>query len=154
MIFRFLALVPIGLFLYSLTQPGLLFSDHEPVLGYRLLLRGWWELLPFNFPWFASVFFFASLILAAGGQISWALLIAFLSLLLASLSYLAEEWYFNEGSGTPIIELGPAFDFWIGSFAAWVAALSIKRVSGKGLATNPSSTPSRNPTPSVITSEE
>ncbi|MEM9280210.1 MAG: hypothetical protein AAGA96_00145 [Verrucomicrobiota bacterium] len=143
-LFPILAVLSAGCYLTSLTLPGLLFDSHNPIRGWQLLLMGWWGLLTFDFPWFANIFFFLSLIFAAFGKNIAALTLALVCLPLSSLTFFVEEWYFNEGSGTPVTGIGPAFYAWFASFALWGLAVwfRMKAASGAGPGKAPPPVPS------------
>ena len=108
----------LALFLASLFFPALRFQDHSPVSGGQALAWGWWGLLTGDLAWFANPAYLAGLILISRRRVGGARIAAVGALGLASLSVLAGEWWFNEGSGTPITGLGLAFYIWMASLAS------------------------------------
>ena len=110
-------------YIYSLVLPALLFEHDAPVLGGTLLMWGWWGFLMFEFAWLANPIYLFAVIAYILGNSSIvkraniiALLLIVVTTLLALTSFHAKEWYFNEGSGTPIIGLGTGFYVWMLSF--------------------------------------
>lgn len=98
-------------------MPALRFATHDPVRGSTTLLLGWFGLLTFDLPWLANPLYFAALVLAARRRVTAAQVCSVIAFVFGLLSLRVREWYFNEGSGTPIAALGPAFYFWMASFA-------------------------------------
>lgn len=103
-------------YVYSLFLPALLFEHHESLSGGHVLAWGWWGILLLEFGGLANIAFFVAIVgyIANFKRIS--LLATVLSLILGLTSFHAKAWWFNEGSGTPIVHLGPAFYVWILSF--------------------------------------
>ena len=69
-----------------------------------------------DFPWLANLLYFAALIFALIGTPVFTRICSALALGLGALSFRVHQWWFNEGSGTPIEKLGPAFYCWMASF--------------------------------------
>src|SRR5215210_1985752 len=109
-------LASFALFIASLGMPALEFAAHEPVRGYEALLWGWWGALTRDFPWFANPLYVAALIFALTGMKTIGQVCSGLALGFGLLSLRAHQWWFNEGSATPIEKLGLAFYFWMASF--------------------------------------
>ena len=110
-----------SLFALSLFLPALLFKSHDPLSGAHVLTWGWLGVLTLDIAWFANpAFVFASYAFLQR-NFGRARIFAGGSLLLGALSFFAKEWWFNEGSGTPITGLGAAFYIWLMSFAVLFA---------------------------------
>lgn len=106
-----------ALYLASLGIPALLFANHEPVSGATTLIWGWFGLLSFDLPWLANPLYFVAVVLASRSKHSASQVCCAIALGVGLLSFRVRHWYFNEGSATPIEKLGPAFYFWMASFA-------------------------------------
>ncbi|MBK1853272.1 hypothetical protein FE845_18145 [Marinobacter sp. 1-4A] len=115
----------IALFGLSLLFPALIFEHREPLLGIQVLLSGWWGFLTFDFAWFANIAFFFALSQISRGVYGKALVANIFAIVLGLLSFLADEWWFNEGSGTEIIGLGVGFYIWMAAFIAGVVVCHI-----------------------------
>jgi hypothetical protein len=114
---RWTAIVPsLALYVMALGLPALVFSSHEPVRGYDLLLWGWWGLLTFDFPWFANLAYFLAIFVVLLGARRAGQILSALAFAIGLLSLRVKAWYFAENEGTPIEKLGSAFYFWIASF--------------------------------------
>ncbi len=125
------------LFGVSLRLPALLFDEHGPLSGGHVLGWGWWGLLTLDFAWFANPAFFLALIAIIAKRYRFAQVGSGIALILGASSFLADEWWFNEGSGTPIAGLGIAFYVWMSSFVVTFLGSYLLSVSGK--ASRPSS---------------
>src|SRR5262245_20599232 len=106
----------LAFFIASLGMPALEFDNHEPVTGVVLFFWGWWGLLTFDFPWFANPLYFAAIASAVLGKRATGQILSGLAFAIGLLSLTTREWWFNEGSATPVEKLGPAFYFWMASF--------------------------------------
>lgn len=105
------------LFLLSLFPVAFVCEDGQTVQGWIVLLWGWWGLLMANPAWFANPLFAVGFLLSALRQHLPATVIGVVAFGLGLFSFMADEWWFNEGSGTPITAFGPAFYLWMASFA-------------------------------------
>jgi hypothetical protein len=119
--------VSLTLFIASLGMPALEFANHEPVRGITALLWGWWGLLTFDFPWLANLFYFMVLILVFTRNRRIVQIFSAMAFVVGLLSLRVQAWWFYEGSSTPVKKLGPAFYFWMASFAALFLLLFLKR---------------------------
>jgi len=106
----------LALFIASLGMPALEFAAHEPVRGHVALLWGWWGFFTRDFPWLANPLYLAALFFAALGKRTISQLFSGSAFGVGMLSLRVRKWFFNEGSGTPIENLGSAFYFWMASF--------------------------------------
>ena len=130
---RWLTIVgSIILFVGSLLLPALLFQEVDPVTGGNLLVWGWWGLILGNPAWCANpvllvagfAFLFKKYLVALiGGGVAF---------VLGACSFFASEYYFNEGSSTPIAGLGPAFYVWMLSFVVFIAGSLLLFIISKG----------------------
>ena len=108
-------------------MPALQFATHAPVRALTTLLLGWFGVLSFDLPWFANPLYFTALVLAVTHRVTAAQVCSLLAFVVGLLSLRVREWYFNEGSGTPVDKLGPAFYFWMASFAVLALLLFYSR---------------------------
>lgn len=115
MVPRHFIVLSLVLFIVSLALPGLLFAHEPAVRGYTLLMWGWWGLLTGDYPWLANLFYFAAILFHRLRKPIIALVLCIPSIPLALLSLKVDEWWFNEGSSTPVTGLGPAFPVWLSS---------------------------------------
>jgi ribonuclease inhibitor len=111
----------LALYLVSLSLPALLFGHHEPLLGVAVLSSGWWGFVMFQFAWGANPAYAFALYSYLQRQRARASVAGAIALFLGLTSFQAQEWWFNEGSGTPIIGLGIGFQFWMLSFLCLLA---------------------------------
>lgn len=103
-------------FVCALFLPALLFKQHKAALGIDVFLSGWLGVVTLNFAWYANPAYALALRQFSAMQYAHARLACAIALALGMLSFFAREWWFNEGSGTPIAGLGIAFYFWMSSF--------------------------------------
>src|SRR5687767_12390134 len=108
------------LFLLSLVFVAFLCADGQTVEGWIVLLWGWWSLLMLNPAWLANLIYPAALMVSALRVHALAAILAAVAFGLGLFSFMADEWWFNEGSGTPIVAFGPAFYLWMSSFTVLV----------------------------------
>jgi hypothetical protein len=111
-----------ALYSVSLFLPALLFATRGPIEGYWVLLWGWWGLMGMSPAWLANVAFYAAGIACIARKDMFARWASGATLLLGLSSFAAKEWWFNEGSGTPIRALGSGFYLWMASFVLLLLA--------------------------------
>ncbi len=111
------AAASVVVYLSSLPLPALMFKNHEPVLGFDVLFLGWMGIFNYDFQWIANVLFSIAVVMLLRNRAVSALRWSTAAIALGLTSYLVDQWWFTEASGTPIEELGPAFYVWIASFA-------------------------------------
>ena len=122
----------VGLFVYSLYLPALLFDANDSLSGLDVLSWGWWGTLTFDFAWYANPIYFVALVFFLKDKFRKSSLLALVAIGLGLLSFFATEWWFHEGYGTPIESLGLAFYIWLASFTAlslssfWLSSNKIK----------------------------
>lgn len=104
-------------FACSLFLPALLFEQHNTALGIDILLSGWLGIVTFDFAWYANPVYAFALWRFNAMHYAHTRFACIIALALGMLSFFAKEWWFNEGSGTPIVGLGIAFYFWMSSFS-------------------------------------
>jgi hypothetical protein len=114
-----------ALYSVSLFLPALLFNTRGPLEGYWVLIWGWWGLMGMSPAWLANLTFYAAGIACITGKDVFARWAGGLTLLLGLSSFAAKEWWFSEGSGTPIRALGSGFYLWMASFVALLVACFI-----------------------------
>ena len=100
----------------SLFLPALLFGREKPLYGAQVLAWGWWGALSWDFAWYANIAYAVAVVSCARGRRKAAIAASAVALVLGLTSFLAREWWFNEGNATPIAGLGPAFYVWLVSF--------------------------------------
>lgn len=132
------AALSLCLFLVSLWLPALLFEHHEPLRGWEVLAWGWWGVLTFDFAWFANPIYFRAVRALLNRDLGLTKSRSGWAIFLGLLSFFAKEWWFNEGSGTHIVGLGPAFYVWIGSFAVIYIACHFLSWPDPSIITDPS----------------
>jgi len=81
-----------------------------------VLASGWRGVFGGEIAWFANVFFLLSMTARLFRLHTSSLFTSLGAIAVGLLSLRANQWWFNEGSPTPITGLGPGFYFWIGSF--------------------------------------
>jgi hypothetical protein len=96
----------------SLFLPGILTSS-QALHGIYILWNGWMGPLVGEFAWYANPLFLLAAWLILRDRVNPARICAFLSLALGLTSFFAKEWWFNEGSGTPIQSLDLGFYVWL-----------------------------------------
>lgn len=112
----------------SLLIPSILFKNHVPLLGYEVLLAGWWGVLEGNFAWYANpLFALAALKLMRGNTIG-PTIYSFLGVALALTSPHAKQWWFSEAAGTPIAGLGSGYRVWLLSLTILLCASVLNAV--------------------------
>ena len=104
------------LFISSLFFPALLFQYQKSLPGFQILAWGWWGILTLDFAWFANPIYLIGLMYLKKEEYVAARYCSAGALVLGASSFSAKEWWFNEGSGTPIMGLGSAFYIWMLSF--------------------------------------
>ncbi|WP_052572775.1 hypothetical protein [Haloferula sp. BvORR071] len=135
---RTLLIASLVLFGVSLALPALRFVHQPAVRGYTLLCWGWWGMLTGDFPWFANPVYFAGLLACRFHKPRLAFIFSGLCIPIGLLTLGVDEWYFNEGSGTPINGFGLAFPAWLLSFIALFFAAAIQiRNRKSGIASPP-----------------
>jgi hypothetical protein len=118
---RWIVLIAVGLYLISLCLPVFLFDAHPAVMGHTLLFWGWWGLLTLNPAWLGNGLFVIALgfLWMKSYRLSW--YIGGIGFLLGLTSFFVEEWWFNEGSGTPIAAYGAGFYVWLAALGGLAA---------------------------------
>lgn len=128
---QLLLAVSLVLYVVSLALPALLFERHEALLGLTVLSWGWCGVLMFQFAWFANPAYAFAIVSYIQRQRARAALACAVALLLGVTSFQAQEWWFNEGSGTQIVGLGVGFQVWMFSFLCLLAGCSIPVVRNR-----------------------
>jgi hypothetical protein len=105
--------ISIALYLASLLLPAITFAHHEPLSGLHVLAWGWWGLVSFNLAWFANPAYLLAVIGLLCRRYKTAAIASAGACVLGLSSFLAKQWWFNEGSGTPIAGLGAGFYVWM-----------------------------------------
>ena len=100
------------LYVYSLFLPAFIFRK-EVLLGLDILQLGWWGILTGNPCWYANPAFFATYVLLLLRKYHMAHVLGVAAFLLALLSLLTDEWYFNEAYATEIESFGPGVYVWL-----------------------------------------
>ena len=132
---RWLTIVSsIILFIVSLLLPALLFQEVDPVTGDNLLVWGWWGLILGNPAWCANPLFLIALVVFSFKKYVFALIAGVVAFILGACSFFASEYYFNEGSSTPIAGLGLAFYVWMLSFGVFIAGSLLLFIISRGAA--------------------
>ena len=108
----------VGLFVYSLYLPALVFDAEDSLSGLDVLSWGWWGTLTFDFAWYANPIYIVALVFFLKDKFKESSRLALVAIGLGMLSFFATQWWFHEGYGTPIESLGLAFYVWLTSFAA------------------------------------
>ena len=103
----------IAAYVASLRLPALIFQQHESLYGIEVLLWGWWGVLVLEFAWFANPAYLLAIAGCMGESPKLTKLASTVGLMLGLTSFHAKEWWFDEGSGTLIIGLGPGFYVWM-----------------------------------------
>lgn len=106
------------LYASSLFMPALIFERRDPLSGMEVLFDGALGLIILDFSWLANPLYWLSIRGYYRDKYIISLLLSALALIFGSLSLQSKAWWFNEGSGTPIIGLGSGFYIWMGSFTA------------------------------------
>lgn len=117
--------ISLAMYVYSLSLPALLFQHREALPGAHILAWGWWGILSLQFAWFANPAYAFAVIFYAKNKREHAVALCGGALLLGLTSFLAKEWWFNEGSGTPILALGLGFQVWLLSFLVLLVGCAI-----------------------------
>lgn len=118
----------LALYATALALPAFHFSNYRPYLtGYSVLGWGWWGVLSFNFAWFANPLLWAAWLAFWRTNNRRALSLSLWALLLSFQSFFAREWWFNEGSGTPIDRLGIGFYLWVAAIVAVITSSLLMR---------------------------
>ena len=128
---NFVVLLAGACYVVSLTLPALLFTDHAPVTGAKLLFYGWWGILYLNFAWLANLAFFAGIRYFLKMKYGLAGVSGGIAFSLGYMSVLAKKWWFNEAHGTEIAALGPAYNVWMASFFVLMAAAFLIHIFGR-----------------------
>ncbi|MBX3678491.1 MAG: hypothetical protein KF853_15865 [Rhodocyclaceae bacterium] len=105
-----------ALYALSLFLPGLLFERRAPLPGYEILMFGWLGILSFDFAWYGNPMFVLSAIFLGFKHARKSAFTSSVGFFLGFLAVFAKEWWFNEGAGTPIKELGIGYYIWMCSF--------------------------------------
>jgi hypothetical protein len=135
---RWITIVSSGiLFVVSLFFPALLFQENDPVTGANLLVWGWWGLILGNPAWCANPLFLIALVVFSFKKYVFALIAGGIALVLGACSFFASEYYFNEGSSTPISGLGLAFYIWMLSFGIFIVGSLVLFIVSRGEVTSP-----------------
>ncbi len=129
-------ILTVGLYLLALISPAILFERVPPLIGWQVLHTGWLGILTLDFAWFANPFYLLSVKAYFKSNNALSMFLITFSILIGMLSLVADQWWFNEGSGTRIVDLGIAFYFWMGSFGilfvgALISGLIKHKVSKK-----------------------
>ena len=108
--------ISVAMYVYSLFLPALLFQHREALPGSHILAWGWWGMLLLEFAWFANPAYIVAILAykRKNNRLSKQANIA--AIVLGLTSFHAKEWWFNEGSGTPIVGLGTGYYVWMLSF--------------------------------------
>jgi hypothetical protein len=120
----------------SLFLPAFHFQYRDPLVGFTVLLWGWWGLLLLNPAWLANVVYPIAILSFYSRRYERSVITAFVTALLGLASLFAKEWSFNEGSGTPIKHLGVAFYLWEASFLVlfggsyWIDRMTFGKSTG------------------------
>ncbi len=117
-----LATLACALYVYALLQPALLFEQHDALQGFEVLMLGWLGVLSADFAWFANPMFALSLVFLLLGHPRKSAATSAVGFAIGLLAVFAKEWWFNEGSGTPIKGLGSAYYVWMASFVVLLLA--------------------------------
>lgn len=118
---RAMLLCSLGFYACSLFLPAFLFQHHEPVIGAYVLAWGWIGALFLEPGWFANAAYLLAVGAFTNNKAHHAMAASVIALLLGLSSFHAEEWWFNEGSGTKITGLGTGFYLWLFSFSVLFA---------------------------------
>jgi hypothetical protein len=108
-------------YILSLFLPALLFKSHEPVTGGNVIALGWWGALMHEFAWFANPVYLYAILAYKTSATTFSKFASTTALVLGLTSFHAKEWWFNEGSGTPITSLGLGYYVWMLSFCVLLA---------------------------------
>lgn len=123
---RFVVLTAsLAIYVYCLSLPALLFQNREALPGAHILAWGWWGIFMLQFAWFANLTYAFAVISYAKGKRAYSAISCGTALFLGLTSFRAQEWWFNEGGGTPIIELGLGFQVWLLSFLILLVGCAI-----------------------------
>lgn len=106
-----LCLLSMGLFLASLFLPALILETGA-LPGWHVLAFGWYGLLAANVAWFANPAYGYALSQMLRMRYARAGWVALGGAIISLQSWMADAWWFNEGSGTPIEALGSAYYVW------------------------------------------
>jgi hypothetical protein len=116
------ALAALALYFTALCLPTILFERTQPLIGYYILLWGWWGILAGSLAWYANIVLLFAARYYFKGRSGRAAAAACIALGLAATAPLAREWWFTEAGGTQISGLGLGYRFWLGSIALFVLA--------------------------------
>ncbi|MBK7055107.1 MAG: hypothetical protein KBF99_02585 [Leptospiraceae bacterium] len=108
-----LTVASLGFFLFSLGSPVFFFQSAKPIKGLHVLGWGWWGFITGNPGWIANWLYGVSITFSLLGNKNVALALSVLAILFALDGFRVTQWYFNEGSGTPVIGLGIGFYYWL-----------------------------------------
>ena len=118
---KFLLPISIILFLLSLPFPVFEFEDTSPIMGYDVLMWGWWGLIMFNLGWISNVLWIIGITRVLKNRIKPALYFGIASAVLSLQGFTVSEWWFTEGSGTPVKSFGPGFYLWLSVMFTFLA---------------------------------
>lgn len=115
----------VAMYAYSLSLPALLFQHHDALTGGHILAWGWWGILMLQFAWIANPAYAFAVFCYVRTKRTYAAIACVVALFLGLTSFQAQEWWFNEGSGTPILGLGLGFRIWLLSFLILLVGCAI-----------------------------
>ena len=115
----------LAMYAYSLSLPALLFQHRDALPGGHILAWGWWGILMLQFAWIANPAYAFAVLCYAKRKQAYAAIACVVALFLGLTSFQAQEWWFNEGSGTPILGLGLGFRIWLLSFLILLVGCAI-----------------------------
>lgn len=81
-------------------------------MGLTVLLWGWWGLVFLNIGWLANFTWAAGVIQFIRHRYESSFILSIISFLISFEAFAVSEWWFNEGSGTPVNNLGLGYYLW------------------------------------------
>ena len=96
----------------SLFLPGIL-TRTQALHGIYILVNGWLGILQLQLAWYANPAYFLALLLLLLERPKAARIAATLAVVLGLTSFVAREWWFHEGFGTPITGFGSGLYVWL-----------------------------------------